>query len=299
MRLFPVHISLKCSAGTTTFLFLILPFLFLISLSSCYTPRYVYSPTAHNVSLLTQKGDSKLGVLYSNNFPGTDKQPSGTKAYSYGLDVHSAYAVSNKMLLQLNYFMRSEKNGDDQGYTDQPEIRYRRQLVEIGAGSYKKINGSEKKILQLVGGIGYGRFSFTDKGVDAGSMPYSKFHRSNVLKFYFQPAFMYLIKKQTALSVSSRFSILHFSNIKTDYSQQQLTDYELYTLGGDPVLFWEPSFVHAIGFKKLPGFRLEYQFGFSALISRRFIDARSFNFSAGVQADVVKLFKKRAGNKKD
>jgi len=282
-------------AGTATFLFLVAHVFFL--LSSCYTPRYVYSPTAHNVPVLTQKGDSKLGVLYSNNFPGTDKQPAGSKAHSYGIDVHSAYAISNKLALQLNYFLRSEKNGDDQGYADQPVIRYKRQLLELAIGRYIKIDGSETKIFQLFGGIGYGRFSFTDKGLDNTSMPYSKFHRSGLLKFYVQPAFMYIIKKQTALSVSSRISIVHYSNIKTDYSDQQLIDYELYTLGGDPVIFWEPSFIHAIGFKKLPHIRLEYQFGFSALVSRRFIDSRSFNFSAGIQADVANLFKKNARGK--
>lgn len=275
--------------------FHILPYLFLIVLlSSCYSPRYVYSPTAHNVPVLTKKGDSKLGALYSNNFPGTDKQPAGNKARSYGLDVHSAYAVTDQFALQLNYFVRSEKNGDDQGYADQPELRYKRQLLELGGGRLIRINGSDKKILQLFGGVGIGKFSFTDQGIDSISVPYSKFHRSRVLKLYVQPAFMYIIKNKTALSVSSRFSLLHYSNIKTDYTQQQLNNYELFTLGSDPVLFWEPAFIHSIGFKKLPGIRLEYQFGFSALLSRRFIDARSFNFSAGVQADLAGLFKNKA-----
>lgn len=273
-------------------LFLIPYFLFLIFLSSCYTPRYVYSPAAQNIPLLTQKGDSKLGILYANNFPGSDNKPGAKKAGSYGIDAHSAYALNNKLALQLNYFLRSEKNGDDQSYRNGSEINYKRHLVEIGLGRYVKINGSENKIFQLFGGIGFGKFSFTDNGIDPFSMPYSKYHRANVLKFYLQPAFMYIIKKQTALSVASRFSIVHYSKIKTDYTQQQLTDYELFTLGGDPVIFWEPAFVHSIGFKKLPHIRLEYQVGFSALISRRFIDARSVNFSAGVQADIARLLKK-------
>lgn len=283
-----IHRNSSCTS-----LFLIPHFLFLISLSSCYTPRYVYSPTAHNIPLLTKRGDSKLGVVYSNNFPGTDKQTDAKKSYSYGIDVHSAYAINDRWALQLNYFLRSEKNGDYQGFADQPEIRYKRKLVEIGGGRYKKLDGSDNKILQLFGGIGFGKFSFTDTGLDSTSVPYNKFHRSDVFKFYVQPAFMYIIKKRTSLSISSRISIVKYSGIKTDYSEQQLNNYELFTLADDPVIFWEPSFIHTIGFKKLPHIRLEYQFGFAALLSRRFIDSRSFNFSAGVQADINRLFKKK------
>ncbi|MEN9569384.1 MAG: hypothetical protein RL172_615, partial [Bacteroidota bacterium] len=36
-------------------------------LTSCYSPRYVYSPAAHNVPILANKGDSKLAAYYSSN----------------------------------------------------------------------------------------------------------------------------------------------------------------------------------------------------------------------------------------
>ncbi|MEI9958043.1 MAG: hypothetical protein WDM90_17465 [Ferruginibacter sp.] len=39
-------------------------------LFSCYTPRYVYSPSAHNVPVLLKKGDSKIAANYSANLAG-------------------------------------------------------------------------------------------------------------------------------------------------------------------------------------------------------------------------------------
>ena len=270
----------------------------LFLLYSCYSPRYAYSPPAVNVPLLTKKGDSKFGALYSNNFPGKEKNATVSRPYSYGLDIHTAYALSNKWAVQLNYFLRSEKNGDNQGTVNTAAIKYRRELLEAGVGTYRRINGSDKKIFQLTAGAGLGKFSFTDRGRDSMLVPYQKYHRSDVWKLFVQPACMFISKKRTAISVASRFSILYYSNIQTDYSEQQLTNYELFTLGGDPVIFWEPAFVHTIGLKRLPDIRFEYQFGFSALLSRRFIDARTFNVSAGLQADIAGLLSRKVATKR-
>lgn len=43
---------------------------FTIIMASCNTPRYIYSPFAHNVPVLTKKGDSKIGAVYSTNAVG-------------------------------------------------------------------------------------------------------------------------------------------------------------------------------------------------------------------------------------
>ncbi|MEI9958041.1 MAG: hypothetical protein WDM90_17455 [Ferruginibacter sp.] len=40
----------------------------------------------------------------------------------------------------------------------------------------------------------------------------------------------------------------------------------------------------------MPGLQLEFQMGFAFLVSRRFVDARSFNFSTGLLFDLPKLF---------
>lgn len=76
---------------------------------SCYTPRYVYSPPAQNVATLTQKGDSRLAILYSTNAGSNNEIVEIGKATSNGLDVHSAYAISNHVITQFNFFTETSK----------------------------------------------------------------------------------------------------------------------------------------------------------------------------------------------
>ena len=271
-------------------------------LFSCYTPRYVYSPAAHNVPLLLQKGDSKLAINYSSNL--NNKKTSGSQVFhsrSNGMDAQGAFAISNKFAIQANYFLRNEKNeGNYSIYRDSAILNYKRKLTEMGVGYYTKLQPQGSVILQVFAGVGFGKFSFTDFGKDNNQVAYSRFHQAAITKFYVQPAIMYLYKKRVAASFSSRLSIIRFHNIKTDYTATELRNFELDSLTLSPVVFWEPAFVNTIGFKKLPGLRVEYQLGLSVLLSHRFIDARSFNFSLGMQADLSELFKKNLpARKKD
>lgn len=269
-------------------------------LAACYTPRYVYSPAAHNVPLFTKKADSKLGINYSSNF--ASKAPYDKPAFkvrSNGMDIQGAYAFSKKFAIQAAWFTRTEKNEGNYSTTfDSAIIRYHRRLGEVGLGYYTLLNRESSLIFQCFAGVGIGRFRFTDNGKDAGQATYNRFHGSRVVKLYVQPAFQYKNKKQAAASLSSRFSIISFNNIETNYTQQEQENFELDRISSSPAVFWEPAFINSFGFKKLPGFFVEYQAGLSLLMSRRFVDARSFNFSVGVFADLPKLLKKKAADSK-
>ena len=70
-------------------------------LSSCYTPRYVYSPSAHNVPLFSKKNDSKIAANYSSNLSLANS--SENENDSYGFDLQGAYAISDHWALQANY----------------------------------------------------------------------------------------------------------------------------------------------------------------------------------------------------
>src|SRR3954468_12859058 len=85
----------------------------IIITASCYTPRYVYSPAAHNVPLFEKKGDSKLAVDYSTNFSKNNLASEVVVSHSHGIDLQGAYAISKKFALQVNYFWREEKNNGD------------------------------------------------------------------------------------------------------------------------------------------------------------------------------------------
>lgn len=263
--------------------------------TSCYTPRYVYSPSAHNVPILINKGDSKLAFNYSTNLAKKNLSDAAVKDNrGSGFDLQGAYAVTKNFALQVNYYHRREKNNGDfsNNLLDSSVINYTRNLTEFGLGYYRRLMRNRQGIFQVFGGVGFGRFTFTDVGRDQNNVFHNNFHDAGITKLYLQPAFT-IRKKNFAASLSSRFSLVFFHDIKTDYTANDLDNYKLDSLNYSPRLFWEPTIVNTFGFKKLPGLQLEFQAGLSLLESRLFIDYRSFNFSAGVLFDVPKLFKKK------
>ena len=267
----------------------------LFAATSCYSPRYVYSPAAHNVPVLVNKGDSKLAFNYSTNLAKRNQSDVQVKDnHGTGFDLQGAYAVSKNFALQLNYYHRKEKNSGDfnAGNLDSSVINYTRNLTEIGFGYYRRLMRNDRGIFQVFAGVGFGRFGFTDIGRDQNGIFHNNFHDAHVTKLYVQPAFT-IKNKNFAASLSSRFSLIFFGDIKTDYNSIELDKYKLDSLNSRPRLFWEPAIVNTFGFKKLPGLHLEFQVGLSLLESKLFIDYRSFNFSAGVLFDVPKLLKRK------
>lgn len=106
-------------------------FLAVYLLSSCYASRYVYSPSAHNVPVLTQKGDSKIGAYYSTNFKNTGENNDITTKKNKGLgyDIQGAYAVTDKLAIQLSYFRRKEQNYNFSDI-DHSSLNYKRKLLK-------------------------------------------------------------------------------------------------------------------------------------------------------------------------
>ena len=274
--------------------FYIFNFTFLLTgLYSCYTPRYVYSPSAINVPVFTKKGDSKLAANYSFNLAGNTVNDSvPIKAKAHGYDLQAAWAFTNHWAMQANYSNRTERNTGDfnAGLRDSVVINYKRNLTEIGVGYFHALNENKQAIVQIFAGVGFGKSNFTDKGRDYNSGYRTRYHTMNITKLFIQPAFTVRSSKNFAATFSSRYSIIYFKNISTDYNATELSNYQLDSLGYSPRSFWEPAVINTFGFKKLPGIQFEFQAGIALLMSRRFVDSRSFNFSAGLLFDLPKLF---------
>lgn len=255
--------------------------------TSCNTPRYIYSPSAHNVPVLTKKGDSKIGAVYSTNAVGEETKD-GVKVdnRSRGYDVHGAVAITDNFAIQANHAYRWEKT---EGGPDSTTLKYKRNLTEIGLGYYMPINDKKNTFFQVFAGAGLGRFSFTD--VDKTS---NNYHQANITKVYLQPAILFKSKGSFTTSVAVRFSGISYSKIKTSYNASQLNDYHLDDLSGRAKWFFEPASVSSFGFKNLPGLRFEVQGGLSFLMARNYVDYRKFNFSIGTWVDVGQLFTKKA-----
>ena len=265
-------------------------------LSSCYSPRYVYSPVTHNVPVLLQKGDSKLAFQYSKNIGEKAKVTTLAKeSNGTGIDVQGAYAITNHLAVQAAYAHRSERNFADFNLNsnDTSTINYARSLTEFGIGYYTFLNGNRGVVFQVFGGISLGRSSFTDVYQTPGSPIHNRFFNMDVTRLYLQPALMIRYRNTFATSISSRISFIYFRNVSTDYSDDELKNYQLKGLGNGAEIFWEPAFVNTFGFKKLPGLQFELQLGLAFLVSERFVDYRTFNLSAGIVLDLPKLFRGR------
>ena len=274
-------------------------FCLLLIIAGCYTPRYVYSPPAQNVATLTQKGESKLAILYSTNMGSNNDVEQHGNAYSSGIDIHTAYAISNHIISQFNFYYRSEQNSNDNSNNTSPEIiRYKRNLCEFAFGYFTAMNASKKSYFYILGGAGMGNFRFKDYGFNGNATYFRNFHEAPVFKFSIQPALFYKLGKRFSQSFASKFSFLDFKNIKTSYNDQELDLYKLKDLEKGLVSFWEPALVLNYHFKKLPYLQLEGQIGASFLLNQKFVDTRTFNASIGVSADIARWILRKPEQKK-
>jgi hypothetical protein len=271
-------------------------------LTACYTPRYMYSPNNVNVPILAAKGDGKLAANYAFSLAGSnnDADPGPAKFFNKGFDLQGAYAFTNHWGVIVNHSGRSERNsGRFENIIDSATINYKRRLTEIGIGYFGRLKNN-RSMVQLFAGYGTGRFTMDDGGKDRNNIPYTRYHRATVRKIFLQPAVQADISPYFTSSFASRFNFVFFSGIETDYTADEQESYLLKNLEGRTAVFWEPAFVNNVGFKKLPGLRLELQVGFASLVSTKFIDYRTVNMSIGAMADLRGLFgKKRAASGKD
>jgi hypothetical protein len=259
----------------------------IIIATSCNTPRYIYSPSAHNVPVLTKKGDSKIGAVYSTNFAGEIIRNENTiDNRTRGIDLQGAVAISDNWAIQASHFYRWEKS---EGGSDSLTLKYQRNLTELGIGYYLPLNTNKNVFFQFFAGGGLGKFSFSDRD----RFGYN-FHEANITKIYLQPAILFRSKGSFTNSVSLRGSFINYRNIKTSYNASQLDDYKLSFLNNRSKFFIEPAYTGSFGFKNIPGLRFEMQLGLSFLLAQVYSDYRTFNFSAGTWVDFGKLFNKKA-----
>ena len=275
-------------------------FSLVVVFTSCETSRYAYSPTAHNVPILTKQGDSKVAANYSTN--GIVSESDNTsdqyeRNISYGFDMQGALAVTNHIALQANYFYRNEKTHSNSDYYNfsNSSVKYQRNMFEFGGGFFTALDRKKRILLQTYAGAGFGKTNITEHGTDQNQLPYGRYYDANLTKYFLEPSMTFRVKEAFAASFGSRISLIKFRNINTDYSFPEKQDFNLDSLDRFAVFFFEPVFVGSFGFNKLPGFRIELQVGASILLDEEFIDYRPVNFSLGLSFDIGKLIRGNAG----
>jgi hypothetical protein len=260
---------------------------------SCTAPRYIYSPSPPNNPYLKEKGESKLAVYYSSG--GDDNKRTGHK--NNGIDLQAAYAVSNNWALTAGFFERKEKDIYSPGrynFFDSSVLDYKRRITDFGGGYFISLDKRKSVFFNVYSGVGFGKFSFTDFGVDKSGFNYKRFHNSTITKWFIQPSINSFVGNYFRASFIAKFSFIHYGNISTSYTSNELQYFFLDKIRNKTISYFEPAFNMQFGIPAIDWIKIDGGFTFSSdpfeEISK--IQARSFSASIGLCFDFTKLRKK-------
>lgn len=272
---------------------LILLLSFGVALASCRTPRFIYSPAPPNNPYFREKGESKLAGYYSTG--GDDNKL--TNEYNDGLDLQAAFAISDHWAITADYFKRSEKDAIynyDRNYFDSSVVRYRRHLTNFGTGYFIPITKDRNIVVNVFGGVGFGKFSFDDNGIDNNSTNYSRYYSSNMTKWYIQPSINFFAGKYFRTGLISKICWVHYGKASTSYTAAELTYLDLDRLPGSTLGFVECTWNMQVTAPKIEWLYLDGGFTFSSepFENNSNLEARNFNASIGLSIDFGKVKKK-------
>ena len=255
-----------------------------VSLHSCYSPRYVYSPVTQNIPQIHNKNDWEVAGSYSGSLPVFEEKGN----YNSGFDIHTAWAFSKHFAVTVNRSFHWEKNGNNDTFYpgDTSLLSYKRNFSEMGIGYFASPLYNPKMQFQLFAGVAVGKSNIFDDYF-SGNTQVRKYHESNVTKLYLQPAVNFTPSKYVSAALSSRFTAVIFTHIHSNYSPTELANYLLDSLTVSPVFFWEPGFTLTVGFKKMP-VKIQAQGSLAVLLNHRFVEHRTGNFGLGIVADFSK-----------
>jgi hypothetical protein len=266
-----------------------------IAITSCNSPRYIYSSSPPNAAYLKQKGDSKLAAYYSSGTHQTS--PEDQDGYNRGLDVQGAYAVTDHWAVTASFFSRKERDAYDDSRIslfNKSTVNYRRNLFDIGGGYFTTIEQSKTIGVSLFGGIGWGKFRMQDAGLTETLDPYDRFHHSKIRKIYVQPALTIMPGEYFRMMIVHRFSFVHFGDISTNYTIDEREYFRLTAVENRTRYFGETTIGAQCALPGTPWMSIEASTTFSTQpgIDYNRIRARGFNSSIGLSFDISKMLRK-------
>lgn len=268
----------------------LLALLFVAFLISCNNYRYINTATPPNNPYFLKKGDSKLTAYYSSN---ADSRPA--KVYAHGLDLQGAYAFRNHWALTASYFNRAEKDDYSKNFTidDSSVLTYSRNLFDMGAGYFVAINPEKTTTFNAYGGYGKGSYFFNDDIHDGQTTTYHRYHKADINKFFVQPSVNFIPQDYLRLALAAKVSFLHYGNIRTSYTADELSYYSLDKVDGSTLVFVEPSLDFQVGMPNAPWMQLDMLFSFISSTQRfgQHLRTRGTNISIGLNFDFSKIKK--------
>ncbi len=256
---------------------------------SCYSPRYIYSPPIQDVPSLNKKNDAEISAFYAGTFDLLNKKGDN----SYGFDMHAAWAFSNHFAAIIHETIQRENNdaNDTYFYGDTSALSYKINATEIGAGYFSSLTENNKMRFQAFAGAAFGSLQIGDAYV-SGNVFTNKFYNSKVTKFFVQPSFLYNATPNFSTALSSRFTELLFTHIKTNYTKEEEDNYILDSVGTAPVFFWEPAITYTFSLKKFP-IKFRLQGTLAVLINHQFVQYKTANVGVGLVATIDKKRRSR------
>lgn len=262
----------------------------IVSCYSCNSPRFIYSPSPPNNPYFKEKRESKLSAYYSSG--GDDNNRTGHR--NNGFDLQAAYAVGNNWALTAGYFDRKEKDIYPYGnynYFDSSVVSYKRHITDFGGGYFIPVDNRRSVFLAIYGGLGFGKFSFTDDGIDKARVNYNRFHHSDITKWFIQPSLNLFATNYFRASFITKFSFVKYGNISTSYSPDELQFYWLDKIKNKTISYFEPAFNVQFGIPPVDWVKAEGGFTLSSdpFYKNSQIQARGFTASIGLSFDFTKL----------
>lgn len=255
-------------------------------LSSCTTYRYIYTASPPNNPYFSQKGESKVAAYYSA--AGSNDKASGHTAS--GWDLQGAYAIGNHWALTTSYLNRRERDNYNFGRNESSSISYKRNLFDIGAGYFLVPDKVKYFSFNLYGGMAFGEFSFVDDRTYS-----SRFHNSSITKSYFQPSVNFMPTPNFRMSFGTKFSFVHYGNIQTSYTPDEIQSLSLNRIANNTIPFVEPALNIQFGLRKYPWVKMDYTLSGTNRPFRyenTYLDSRTSNVSIGFSFDFSKMKKK-------
>ena len=256
-------------------------------LSSCATYRYIYTASPPNNPYFTQKGESKVTAYYSAD--GNSDNASGHTAS--GWDLQGAYAIGNHWALTTAYLNRREKDNYNLSSLESSIISYKRNLFDIGTGYFLALDKEKKFSFNLYGGMAFGKFSFIDDKTNS-----SRFHNSSITKSYFQPSLNFMPTPNFRMSFGTKFSFVHYGNIQTSYTPDEIQNLSLNLIADRTLSFFEPAINFQFGIRRYPWVKLDYTIsGTSQPFHGKYtqLESRNTNASLGLSFDFSKMVNRK------
>lgn len=198
-----------------------------MSCTSC--THFYYAPNSNNVPLFKEKNEMRASVQYVETSADVDLESAS------GVEIQTAYAVSNNVGVQLNFMSASLRESEGSGSGT---------YIEAAGGYFKPIGLQKKFVFETYAGIGLGGIqNHFSSELEYGDV------KTSISKFFIQPSFGFTITHFSA-AFSSKFSLVTL-DVKNSNLNDNSPEYKFVNSlqGGKSYFFWEPGIMLRTGFK--------------------------------------------------